>query len=226
LLLPEKAVVLHGLTGTGKTDILKILQTEGYPVLDLEHMANHRGSLFGTIGIGDGHNQKIFDALLFERLNQIKGSPYFIIEAESKRIGRAMQPELMMERKVDGIHFLIQSSVDSRIARIYGEYVEPFKDQKWFRDEVLEKIRKIEKRLKNPLLVAELEEAAITKDYRAVISILFEHYYDPRYSHTLKDYRGQFIQVNGDYANVAAGHIKKELDKNFSRDETLSMKQK
>lgn len=227
LLLPEKAVVLHGLTGTGKTDILKIIQKEGYPVLDLEQMANHRGSLFGTIGIGDGHNQKTFDALLFERLNEIKGSPYFIIEAESKRIGRAVQPELMMERKVDGIHFLVQSSVESRIERIHGEYVEPFKDQEWFRDEVLEKIRKIEKRVKNPALVAQLEEeAALGRDYRAVISILFEHYYDPRYSHTLKDYRGQFIQVNGDRSEVAAAAITKELDKRFSRNEVFSVKQK
>lgn len=223
LLLPAKGVVLHGLTGTGKTDILKILQNKGYPVLDLEHMANHRGSLFGTIGIGDGHNQKTFDALLFERLNEIRGSQYFIIEAESKRIGRAVQPDLMMERKVDGTHFLINCSVESRINRIYGEYVAPFKDEVWFRDQILEKIRKIEKRLKNGVVVAELEEAAINKDYRNVISILFEHYYDPKYSHTLKDYRGQFTQVNGDDVYEAAAVIQKELDKRFSRDESLSV---
>ena len=38
--------------------------------------------------MGEGHNQKTFDALLFDRLNELKGSKYFIIEAESKRIGR------------------------------------------------------------------------------------------------------------------------------------------
>ncbi|MDP4171532.1 MAG: tRNA 2-selenouridine(34) synthase MnmH, partial [Bacillota bacterium] len=62
-MLPEKAVVIHGMTGVGKTEILKILNNQGYPVLDLEGMAGHRGSIFGSIGIGEGNNQKTFDSL-------------------------------------------------------------------------------------------------------------------------------------------------------------------
>ena len=125
-LLPEKAVVLHGMTGTGKTDILKRLQDKGYPVLDLEKMANHRGSIFGMIGMGEGHNQKTFDALLFDRLKEIEGSPYFLMEAESKRIGRAAQPEELLEKKVNGVHFLITSSIPKRVERIFNEYVAPY----------------------------------------------------------------------------------------------------
>ncbi|MCM2532001.1 tRNA 2-selenouridine(34) synthase MnmH [Neobacillus pocheonensis] len=65
-MFPEKAVVLHGLTGVGKTEVLKYLKVMGYPILDLEEMAGHRGSIFGTIGLEDGHNQKMFDSLLFK----------------------------------------------------------------------------------------------------------------------------------------------------------------
>jgi tRNA 2-selenouridine synthase len=211
--LPNKAVVLHGLTGTGKTDILAMLQKKGFPVVDLEHMANHRGSLFGTIGIGDGHNQKTFDALLFERLFEIKGSEYFIVEAESKRIGRAVQPDFIMDLKKTGTHFLVQCSLDNRVDRIYGEYVEPYKEEQWFQDVVIEKVKKIEKRLKSPDLVQSIEKATKNKDYREVISILLEHYYDPRYNHTIKDYIGEFIKINGNSSAVAAAEIEGHLEK-------------
>jgi tRNA 2-selenouridine synthase len=212
-ILPDKAVVLHGLTGTGKTVILEKLQEKGFPVIDLEHMANHRGSLFGTIGIGEGHNQKTFDALLFERLLEIKESEYFIVEAESKRIGRAVQPDFMMDLKKNGTHFLIQCSLENRVDRIYGEYVESYKEKQWFQDVVIEKVKRIEKRLKSPDLVQSIEYATQNKNYKEVISILLEHYYDPRYNHTIKDYIGEFITVNGDSSVRAAAEIGKHLEK-------------
>src|SRR5277367_2295665 len=44
------AVILHGLTGVGKTEILQELQERDMQVIDLESMANHRGSVFGGLG--------------------------------------------------------------------------------------------------------------------------------------------------------------------------------
>lgn len=211
--IPEKVVILHGLTGTGKTDILKNLQEKGYPVVDLEQMANHRGSLFGTIGIGNGHNQKTFDALLFNRLHELKGSNYYIVEAESKRIGRAAQPDCMMDQKRTGIHFLIQCSLQNRVDRIYEEYVSPYKQEQWFQDQVLEKVKKIEKRLKKPELIESIEVATFNKDYKTVISILLEHYYDPRYNHTIKDYSGDFTEISGEDSALAAVELGKHLEK-------------
>src|SRR5699024_6051372 len=62
---PPDIIVLNGFTGTGKTEILIRLKEQGYPVLDLEGMANHRGSIFGQVGKNPS-NQKRFDSLLSE----------------------------------------------------------------------------------------------------------------------------------------------------------------
>ena len=49
--IKPELVVLNGLTGVGKTAIIKELQSQGYPAIDLEELANHRGSVFGAIGL-------------------------------------------------------------------------------------------------------------------------------------------------------------------------------
>jgi tRNA 2-selenouridine synthase len=215
LMIPEKAVVLHGMTGTGKTEILTMLANKGYPVMDLEKMANHRGSIFGMIGMGEGHNQKTFDALLFDRLTELKGSAYFLMEAESKRIGRAAQPDELLEKKVDGVHFLIRSSVAKRVERIYDEYVLPYKGEAWFEDEVNEKISRLQKRIKKQDIAQSLQEAVDHQNYEEMIELLLVHYYDPRYEHALKEYEGAFIELDGDHPNVVA-HVEFELQKRFS----------
>ncbi|WP_079509375.1 tRNA 2-selenouridine(34) synthase MnmH [Mesobacillus jeotgali] len=212
-LLPQRAVVLHGMTGTGKTDLLKALQEKGYPVVDLEQMANHRGSIFGMIGKGEAHNQKTFDALLFDRLKEIEGSSYFIIEAESKRIGRAAQPEEILEKKADGIHFLVNSSVSKRVQRIYDEYVSPFKEESWFEEEVHEKVTKLLKRLPQDA-AASLQVALKEKNYHLLIEILLVHYYDPRYGHALLEYTGPFIEIDADDSDVLV-QLEKEIRNKF-----------
>ncbi|HAQ07306.1 MAG TPA: tRNA 2-selenouridine(34) synthase MnmH [Bacillus bacterium] len=215
LLLPDQAIVLHGMTGTGKTELLKVLEDKGYPVVDLEKMANHRGSIFGMIGMGDGHNQKVFDALLFERLKEISGKGYFIIEAESKRIGRAAQPDELLEKKVKGIHILVNSSISKRVERIYNEYVVPFRNEPWFEEEVSHKVSKLLKRIKKQEISVSLQEAVENNNYEKMIEFLLVHYYDPRYEHALHEYKGEFIEINGDLPEAPA-ELEKELKKRIS----------
>ena len=68
-----EAVVLYGNTGTGKTKILKDLKEMGMDVLDLEGYANHRGSILGSVGLGEQYSQKKFESLLYEDLCEGEG---------------------------------------------------------------------------------------------------------------------------------------------------------
>ncbi|MCQ6276193.1 tRNA 2-selenouridine(34) synthase MnmH [Bacillus sp. V3B] len=213
-LIPNQAVVLHGMTGTGKTEILVELRKRGYPVLDLEEMAAHRGSLFGTLGFKhDGNNQKTFDGLLFESLRQMKESSYFIVEAESKRIGKVGQPDELYEKKLNGINLYLQSSLQTRTNRIYKEYFEPFLGELWFQEIFLEKVMMLKKRLKNDEIYHSLIEYTQNEQYHEVTQILLEYYYDPRYSYKLNEYKNDFTTINADNLELAIKEIETYIRK-------------
>lgn len=223
-LMPEKAVVLHGMTGVGKTDILHILKNQGFPIIDLEGIAAHRGSVFGGFGIGEGsgNNQKTFDALLFEALRNLNGSQYMIIEAESKRIGRAVLPAELLELKENGLHLHINASLETRVERIYKEYVSNYENKPWFHEKVVEGIRQIQKRIKDDDILEQLNLAVHAKNYRKVIHYLLAYYYDSRYEHKDADYVGPFVTINSDHLENTISDITNYLE-SFSLKATLSV---
>jgi tRNA 2-selenouridine synthase len=217
-LIPDHTVVFHGMTGVGKTDILLNLKEKGYPVLDLEGLAGHKGSIFGAIGPKDmSKNQKTFDSLLFARLSELKGSPFIIVEAESKRIGKVSQPEELLIKKVGGFHFYLEASLETRVERIYNEYVEPFYQEDWYYHQVNEKFSVIQKRIKNPEINRTVTEALEKGDYRSFIRFLLEEYYDPRYHHKQLEYEGDFIHINTDNEEEAVATIVAKIDEVYAK---------
>ena len=210
-MLPNKAVVLHGLTGVGKTEVLKTLKNRGYPILDLEEMAGHRGSIFGTIGLGDGHNQKTFDSLLFKGLQEINGAEYFLVEAESKRIGKAVQMEELMDKKMRGININLNTPVEQRVKLLVSEYVYPYKDEPWYIDQISEGIEKVLRRIKDIDIRNSLNKTLTDRNYPDMIRILLEDYYDPRYDHAKQEYEGQFFEIYADNPVDAADKVAAKL---------------
>jgi tRNA 2-selenouridine synthase len=115
-------VVLHGHTGTGKTELLKMLEQKGFDVLDLEGYAKHRGSLLGRVGLGEKVSQKKFDALVFEKLRRRKTN-YILVEAESGRIGNIVVPKYIHNKMRSGINIMVEGSLEVRAKRIADEYI-------------------------------------------------------------------------------------------------------
>ena len=88
---PAPVVLLDGNTGTAKTDMLALLAARGVQVLDLEGLANHRGSLFGAMA-GGQPAQKGFESALAHARARLDPARPVVIEAESSKIGQLLLP--------------------------------------------------------------------------------------------------------------------------------------
>ena len=83
-------VLLDGNTGSGKTEILNRLPERGLQVLDLEGLAEHRGSLFGGLAGRPQPRQKMFESRLLQALERLDPARPVVVEAESNKIGDLM----------------------------------------------------------------------------------------------------------------------------------------
>src|SRR5690606_35838701 len=137
---------------------------------------------------------------------KLKDLPYVFIEAESKRIGKVVQPDFLLEAKRKGIHIQLETSVKIRVERIYGEYVESFSKDPDFKQRVLEAITPISKRFPTALK-NEIKNYIESENYKALISVLLTEYYDPRYQHKLTEYEGDFHFLNADDLEKTADQI-------------------
>ncbi|GGA38167.1 tRNA 2-selenouridine synthase [Kroppenstedtia guangzhouensis] len=189
--LKPRLIVLHGLTGVGKTAILHRLRESGLPVLDLEELAGHRGSAFGSLGEIRPRNQRMFDSLLLEVLEAHQEAPYLFMEAESKRIGRVHMPDFLERAKEVGIPVLVEASMDTRVHHILDSYLTDREDTESFRQNVLGALARIERRF-SPDIRTQLYEWARREEYSPMVRTLLREHYDPRYRHTQDQYEKSF----------------------------------
>ncbi len=118
--------ILGGYTGSGKTEILHFLDTNGTKVLDLEGIANHKGSAFGNIGMPEQSSQEMFENKLAVHLYHlaVQGADQTLwMEDESQRIGKVMiHPSLWKSMQKADIYFLeipFEQRLDF-IIQVYG----------------------------------------------------------------------------------------------------------
>lgn len=182
-------VVLNGFTGTGKSAILTLLNNNGYPVMDFEKMAGHRGSIFGHIGLNPS-NQKRFDSLLVEKMMEYERESVVFVEGESKRIGKVLIPDFIYEKKENGLQLIIQMPLEERVKNILHEY-QPWNNAEKF----IEAYYIIKKHIHTPI-AKEIDEHLHLENYSEAIRLLLEFYYDPRYNYSTKDFQGEKIYIN------------------------------
>jgi tRNA 2-selenouridine synthase len=89
--------VVCGMTGTGKSRLLRALQRKGAQVLDLEALAAHRGSVLGGMPDEPQPTQKMFESLVWSALKGFDPERPVYVEAESKKIGRLRVPDALID---------------------------------------------------------------------------------------------------------------------------------
>lgn len=179
-----KFIVLYGNTGSGKTEILKYLNEMDRDILDLEACANHRGSLFGGVGLGQPNSQKMFESLVFESLENRRSNIIFT-EGESKRIGRIVMPEYLFNAVKSGDNILIDTDMNLRVDNILKDYVNDIDD------ELIESLGYLKEHIGN-INVEKLSELIKSHDYKTVIEDLMLKYYDPMYEYKNREYIAHF----------------------------------
>ncbi|MWV42425.1 tRNA 2-selenouridine(34) synthase MnmH [Paenibacillus sp. HJL G12] len=210
--------VLHGNTGTGKTEILKRLKEKGYPVVDLEGLAGHRGSIFGEIGM-KSHNQKTFDSLLLEDMLRYKNEPFILIEAESKRIGKVVLPEFLVNKKEQGTHIMLKAPTSLRVSNILNDY-QPVEHA----EESMDAFQQIKSRIHTPIAL-EIEASMLTRQYGRAVELLLEYYYDPRYTHTSSAYGDEFAKIptiQFDMLDEAVACVEKQIKEWLDQNKEVS----
>lgn len=117
-------VVLNGQTGSGKTRLLKELSSRGFPVIDLESMANHRGSAFGLLNIqGSQPSQNDFEENIQTLLDQSNYSKFIFLEFEAGNLGKIRIPVAISNLYKSGIQVLLKTDIDRRVEYILEEYL-------------------------------------------------------------------------------------------------------
>ena len=89
--------VICGTTGSGKSHLLQALAARGEQVLDLEALANHRGSVLGLVPGSPQPGQKQFDTRLWDALRQYDPARVVWVESESKKVGDLRVPQALIE---------------------------------------------------------------------------------------------------------------------------------
>lgn len=119
---PAPLVIIHGMTGTGKTDFILGLDPQKFTVIDLEGVACHRGSAFGSLGLVQDLSPKWFDTQLWDAFRKAPADRPIILEGESRRIGRMTLPGTLYDVMSDSIKIWCTASLETRVSRLIAEY--------------------------------------------------------------------------------------------------------
>ena len=167
-------VVLDGNTGSAKTELLALMAAQGVQVLDLERMANHRGSLFGAMG--EQPSQRAFETKVAYALAALDPARPVVVEAESSKVGECRVPPELWKAMVAAPRVAVRASVAARsgyLVRAYGDMVQDLPRLV----DVLGQLRPL-----HPGAVIE-EWLAMAEGgaFAELAAGLMERHYDPRY---------------------------------------------
>lgn len=208
---PFKLIAICGYTGSGKSDILRALADHGEQILDLEKIANHKGSVFGGLMMPPQPTTEQFQNDLFETILKLDVSKRIWIEDESIAIGNIFLPEDFWTKMTSSALLEIAVPKETRIERLVQEYGTAHKIK------FLGAMTKIAQKLGGQHYNA-AKEKLLAGDMSSVIDILLT-YYDKAYRNGLEKKKKRikfYSSWNGTDVHVYARQLVNEADALFT----------
>jgi len=119
---PLNLILLTGCTGSGKSEVLRELKKSGEQVIDLEHLANHKGSAFGGLLMPPQPTTEQFQNELFEEILSLDFNKRIWVEDESIAVGKIFLPRDFWLRMNQSPIVQMDVTKEVRINRLVAEY--------------------------------------------------------------------------------------------------------
>lgn len=195
-------IVLGGPTGSGKTAILEQLEKEGEQVIDLEGLANHKGSAFGALGQSEQPSTEHFTNLIHEKFRTFDPQKPVWCEGESISVGRVYIPKELFDRMQVSPFIYLSIPKEVRLKRIVEEY------GRFDAELLIESFKKIERRMGGQHVKAAIE--FIRENNIKEAASLALDYYDKTYNNAIEKHRSitQTYQTDSDCPIVTANELK------------------
>lgn len=195
-------VVLSGLTGVNKTGLLNACTVDK---VDLELLAKHRGSSFGSFMDESQPAQVTFENELAFQLMLMEQK--ILLEDESAHIGRIRLPDAIRKKMASASTVILEATMDERVRHIIEEYIQQpmASGVEWdrLRAFTLKHLNRIERRLggkrKSEIQSMMMDAFEGRAEHCQWIALLLEVYYDPMYRYGLERYNRPVL-FKGDFA--------------------------
>jgi tRNA 2-selenouridine synthase len=169
-------IIISGLTGTAKTDLLKLLQKNGEQMIDLEGLANHRGSLLGPDPEKHQPSQIYFESLLAKALKQFDPVKRVWVEAESNKIGNLYCPAPFWMKMAKAKVIELRAPINQRVNYLLSEYQFFTENPQQLKDKV-----RVLKYRHGKQQVADWNTMIDNNDWHEFVKSLLNIHYDPAY---------------------------------------------
>jgi len=188
LTLPHqfKFQVLCGPTGSGKTRLLKALAAVGAQVLDLEGLANHRGSLLGSQG--QQPSQKWFESQLLATLRRFDPQRVVWVEAESAKVGQIHVPKALLSGMAQGFRVQLAVPLATRTQWILQEYPHFVEDPEDLKGQL-----KLLTGLCGHARIRRWYDLIERQEWGLFVLDILQHHYDPTYHHSASRHPAQRV---------------------------------
>ncbi len=202
--------VISGGTGSGKSHLLHALANQGAQVIDLEALAQHRGSVLGVLPGQPQPSQKTFETKLWDNFRAFSPERPVYIEAESSKVGMLSLPKVLVERMRASHSLRIEVPHPVRIKLLMEDYAHFLQNPML----LLQRLSLLLE-LHGSETITRWYEMVQKEQWKSLVDELITYHYDPAYKRSYRSKSDQsdkykvlnLTSLDKDTINKLAEHL-------------------